>query len=245
MGSQKLITYSAMVIMFALIVSSIYTMPVEASEPEDISLVYDFDSQTLTVNVSHYVPNTKNHYIELIEIWKNDIFILNSTYTNQSFNWGMYDSFTVATDVGDNLTVTATCNLQGYTITSSLIVSSTTSTTTTTTTDTTTTTTTTDTTSTTTTDTTSTTTTTDDPGSPDDTANLGFVIVVVIGLTIFFILFFAWLKPEYVPDVFKQLGSRVRAGFYWCWVKLSGAISWLASGISSLFQQIKVKVSSK
>ncbi|MGY5872797.1 MAG: hypothetical protein RTV72_11165 [Candidatus Thorarchaeota archaeon] len=194
MSLQKRTVQNAIIITLALLICLLPIMPVEASEPENIALVYDFDSQTLTVNVSHYVSNTKNHYIENIEIWKNDISILNSTYTNQTFNWGMYDSFTVATDVGDNLTVTATCNLQGYTITSWLIVSSTTVTNSPTTTDT----------------TTNTTDATDGPESPGNTGNVGLAIIVVIVLILFFTLFFAWLKPEYVPERFKQIGSRVR-----------------------------------
>ena len=223
MGSQKRITYSTMVIMLALLVSSIYIMPVEASEPSDIGLVYDFNSQTLTVNVSHYVANTKTHNIETIEIKNNDISVLNRTYVNQTYNWGMYDSFTVSTDVGDNLTVTATCS-KGYPITSWLIVSSTTATNPTT-------------------ETTSTDTTTDAtdvPDLPGTTANMGPVIIVVFALFIFFILFFAWLEPDRFPG-----GSRIRAGLYWFWEKLRGAISWLGTGISSLFQQIKAKVTSK
>ncbi len=225
-----------MVIMFALIVSSIYTMPVEATEPEDIVLEYDFDSQTLTVNVSHYVANTKTHYIETIEIKNNDISVLNRTYVNQTYNWGMYDSFAVSTAVDDNLTVTATCK-KGYSLTRWLIVSSTTTTTTTTTTTETTSTTTT----TTTTDTTTTTTdTTDDPGSPGDTANMSPVIVVGIALVIFFILFFAWLEPDRFPG-----GSRIRAGLVWFWEKVRGGISWLGTAIGGLFQQIKGKVRSK
>ncbi|MCK5389350.1 MAG: hypothetical protein KAJ36_02595 [Candidatus Thorarchaeota archaeon] len=225
MGSKKRITYSAMVIMFALLVSSIYTMPVEASEPEDITLVYDFNSQTLAVNVSHYVANTKTHYIETIEIKNNDISIINRTYVNQTFNWGMYDSFTVAADNGDNLTVTATCS-KGYSITSWLTVLSSTSTTTTTTSDTTTTTTTTN--------------TTDGPDSPGTPLEVSPVVIVGIALVIFFILFFAWLEPDRFPG-----GTRIRAGLLWFGEKVRGAISWLGTGISGLFQKIKDKVSSK
>ncbi len=220
MGSQKRITYSAMVIMFALLVSSIYTLPVEATEPSDIVLAYDFDSQTLTVNVSHYVSNTKTHYIETTEIKNNDISILNRTYVNQTYNWGVYDSFTVAADVGDNLTVTATCK-RGHPLTRWLIVTSTTTTNTGT-------------------DTTSTTTTTDGPDSPGTALDVSPVIVVGIALVIFFILFFAWLEPDRFPG-----GLRIRAGLLWCWEKLRGAISWLRTGTSNLFQQIKAKVSSK
>ncbi len=197
-------------------------MPVDASEPESIALVYDFDSQTLTVNVSHYVANTKTHYIETIEIKNNDISILNRTYVNQTYNWGMYDSFAVSTAVGDNLTVTATCS-KGYPLTSWLIVSSTTTTTTTTTTD-----------------TTSTTNTTDVPEIPGTVLDISPVFIVGIALVIFFILFFAWLEPDRFPG-----GSRIRAGLLWFWEKLRGAISWLGTGISSIFQKIRDKVSSK
>ncbi len=215
-----------MVIMFALIVSSIYTMPVEATEPENIVLEYDFDSQTLTVNVSHYVANTKTHYIETIEIKNNDISILNRTYVNQTYNWGMYDSFAVSTAVDDNLTVTATCK-KGYSLTRWLIVSSTTSTTTTTTTTITTT-------------TTTTTNTTDGTESPGTALDVSPVIIVGIALVIFFILFFAWLEPDRFPG-----GSRIRAGLVWFWEKVRGGISWLGTAIGGLFQQIKGKVSSK
>ncbi len=211
-----------MVIMFALIVSSIYTMPVEATEPEDIVLEYDFDSQTLTVNVSHYVANTKTHYIETIEIKNNDISVLNRTYVNQTYNWGMYDSFAVSTAVDDNLTVTATCK-KGYSLTRWLIVSSTTSTITTTTTT-----------------TTTTTNTTDGTESPETALDVSPVIIVGIALVIFFILFFAWLEPDRFPG-----GSRIRAGLVWFWEKVRGGISWLGTAIGGLFQQIKGKVSSK
>ena len=223
MSSKKRMVHNAAIIAFALLVCSLPIISIEASEPSDISLTYDFDSQTLSVNVSHYVANTKTHFIETIEIENNGLSIINRTYVNQTYNWGMYDSFAVSTDVGDNLTVTATCS-KGYPITSWLIVSSTTATNPTT-------------------ETTSTTTTTDatdDPDSPGTTANLGPVIVVGIALAIFFILFFAWLEPDRFPG-----GSRIRAGLYWFWEKVRGAISWLGTGISSFFQQIKSKLSSK
>ncbi len=208
MSSEKRITYSAMVILFALLVSSIYTIPVEATEPSDIVLEYDFNSQTLTVNVSHYVANTKTHYIETIEIKNNDISVLNRTYVNQTYDWGVYDSFPVSADAGDNLTVTATCK-RGHLLTRWLIVTSTTTTNTGT-----------DTTS-----TTTTTNTTDGPESPGNALDVSPVIIVGIVLTIFFILFFAWLKPEYVPDVFKQIGSRIGAGLSRFWEKLRGVVN--------------------
>ena len=221
MSLHKRTVHIAIIITFALLAVSIYNIPsVDATEPSDIVLTYDFNSQTLTVNVSHYVSNTKTHYIETIEIKNNEISILNKTYVNQTYNWGMYDSFTVSTSIGDNLTVTATCK-RGHSLTRWLIVSSTTTTSSTT-------------------ETTSTTTTTDGPDSPGAALDVSPVIVVGIVLVIFFILFFAWLEPDRFPG-----GSRIRAGLLWFWEKLRGGISWLVTRISSVFQQIKDKVSSK
>lgn len=166
-------------------------------------LLYDFGSQILTVNVTHEGQN-KNDYIETIEILKNDISVLNRTYTNQTGDWGMLDTFSVSAVVGDNLTVTATCS-KGYSITRWLVV---TSTITTTTTNTTTTTTTQPTSSSTTTEsTTEATNNTDSQGVP---MNVSVAIGVVVVLIIFFIFFLMWLKPEYAPDALKNLGSRLK-----------------------------------
>ena len=115
------------IITLALIVTLVHNAPVHATEPSDIALVYDFGTQILTVNVSHDVANTKTHYIENIEILNNGLSILNRSYVNQSFNYGMFDTFSVSTVVDDNLTVTALCS-KGYTLTSWLIVTSTTAT---------------------------------------------------------------------------------------------------------------------
>ena len=176
-----------------LLTGSIQT-PVSAHIPEDMTLMYDFGTQILTVNVSHYTPNLKTHYIEQIEIEKNGISVLNRTYDNQSLNDYVYDTFSVSTVVDDNLTVTAFCS-KGYTRTSWLVVTSTTATNPP--------------------PTETTTTTTEPTGStppPEPPSGMGPAIVVGVGVVIFFIIFFAWLKPELVPESLKQLVSRIRSG---------------------------------
>jgi hypothetical protein len=216
-------------IVFALLmcVSFVSIPHCAATIPSEILLTYNYSSQMLTVNVSHYVPNTKTHYIENIEIQKNGLSILNRSYTNQSFNWGMYDTFSVSANVDDNITVTALCS-KGYSLTSWLIVTSTTATNT---------------------PPLSTTSATETTTTDIDTSgtSLGTGPAIAAGATvvIFFILFFAWLKPEYVPDIFKQLGSRVRARASWFVEKLTGVLFRLRMGFGNLLQRITAKTSSK
>ncbi|MFW9870523.1 MAG: hypothetical protein ACFFEL_12930, partial [Candidatus Thorarchaeota archaeon] len=127
MQSCKSILSIVTLFTITLLTASVLWTPVVASEPEDLQLAYDFGTQTLAVNVSHYVSNTKTHYIDKIEILKNGLSNHNQSYTNQSNNWYVFGTYTVSTSVGDNLTVIASCK-RGDSITRWLIVTSTTST---------------------------------------------------------------------------------------------------------------------
>jgi hypothetical protein len=192
--------------------------PATATVASDMHLVYDYGLQTLTVNISHYVANTKTHYIETVEIHKNGISLLNRSYVNQSYNWGMYDTFSVPAHVDDNLTVTGICS-KGYSLTMWLIVASTIATN----------------------SPPSNTTSTTEPtiGIDSSGTSLGAGPAIAAGgiVIVFFVLFFAWLKPEYVPDAFKQLGARIRTGVTWSREKLRGMLTWLRAGISGILQR--------
>jgi hypothetical protein len=182
----------AIFITLTMLMSLVHNAPVDATEPSNITLVYDFGAQTLTVNVSHDVANTKTHYIENIEIQKDGFSILNKSYVNQSFNWGMFETFIVSAIVGDNLSITALCK-RGHSLTQWLIVTSTTAT-----------------------NPQSTETTTEPTGgieSPGTPLGIGPAAVAIVVVVVFFIIFFAWLKPEYVPESLKQLWTRIRSGF--------------------------------
>ena len=201
------------IITLVLVVTLVYSTPVNATEPSDIQLTYEFGSQTLSVNVSHDVSNTKTHYIEEIKIVKNGLSVLNRTYVNQSYDWGLYDTFVVSTDVGDNITVTAICK-RGHSLPRWVIVTSTTATNP---------------------PQTGTSTTTGPPdGTPEATLDAGVAIAASVGVVLFFVVFFAWLKPEYVPESLKQLGSRVRPG-----------VDWFGQKLSNVAQQIKTRVPSR
>ncbi|MFW9802839.1 MAG: hypothetical protein ACFFFC_09320 [Candidatus Thorarchaeota archaeon] len=95
---------------------------VDAETPTKIVLRYNQGTQTLFVNVTHQVPNPGNHYIELIEVFKNSVFQLNRTYPDQQFNFGRNDTFSISASNGDNLTVIATCSRDDF-LSKSIIVS--------------------------------------------------------------------------------------------------------------------------
>ncbi|MFX1483834.1 MAG: hypothetical protein ACFFCP_11680 [Promethearchaeota archaeon] len=205
---------SILALTMLLLISTGYS-PVTASEPSDMSLVYDYGLQSLSVNVSHYVSNTKTHYIDKIEIQKNGLSVLNRSYANQSENWGVYDTFSVSASVGDNITVTANCK-KGYSITRWLIATSGTATNP---------------------PTTGTTTSTTDPTNGGDVpASLGGTVAIVagVGVVVSLIAFFAWLEPDRFRGLFKNLGPHARAG-----------VTWFGEKLSNILQQIRTRLPSK
>lgn len=133
MNSCKEISRTAIILLIMLLFVLYQPEPIAATPPSDISLEYDYDARVLKANVTHFVANVKTHYIELIEIMKNDVFYLNRTYANQSDAYGMYDTFDVQASHDDNLTLVATCK-KGQFLASWIMISETTTTTTTTTT---------------------------------------------------------------------------------------------------------------
>jgi hypothetical protein len=99
----------ALVLAVALIMAN----PVMAHTPADLTLEYDFGTQTLTVTVSHSVGDTSTHYIESITILKNDVEYTSRDYNTQDTTSGMSDTFSVDAVDGDVLQATAVCSIAG------------------------------------------------------------------------------------------------------------------------------------
>ena len=216
MSSRRQSIYIALIVILALVISFAQCAPVEAAEPSDMQLTYDFSAQTLTVNVSHYSIN-KNDIIETIEILKNGIFYMNRTYENQSNDEWVYDTFSVSAVVDDNLTVTATCS-KDFSITRWLIITSGTATNTPPP------------------ETTTPTPTepTDGPESPGITLGTGVAIAAAIGVVVFLIVLFAWLEPDRFRGLVKGFTARARAG-----------VTWIGEKVGNLLQQIRTRMPSK
>ncbi|MFX1607109.1 MAG: hypothetical protein ACFFDD_14540 [Promethearchaeota archaeon] len=87
--------------------------PVAAHGPSAVHLDYDFETQVLTVDVSHNVANPNTHYIIQIVIEKNSAHFMTRDYTSQPSTTNIVDTFDVPAVDGDLLTVTAYCNSVG------------------------------------------------------------------------------------------------------------------------------------
>ncbi|MHA1552433.1 MAG: hypothetical protein ACTSQC_10875 [Candidatus Heimdallarchaeaceae archaeon] len=96
-----------------LVVASSFTLlDVQAHSPSNVTLSYDFGTQTLEVTVSHTVSDP-SHFIVQVQIWKNDVSQIIQTYTAQTSDSQHVDSFSITAAHGDVLKVTATCSIAG------------------------------------------------------------------------------------------------------------------------------------
>jgi hypothetical protein len=100
-----------MITLFMVVVSS--PLSVSAHSPGSIELDFDYDAQVLTVIFRHSVSNPNSHYVNQIEIWKNDVSYTTRTYDSQTNSTTQMDTFDVDAEDGDVLRVTGTCNQGG------------------------------------------------------------------------------------------------------------------------------------
>jgi desulfoferrodoxin (superoxide reductase-like protein) len=112
-GNAVGITNRVAVISAALFVL-LSTMPVVAHAPASMTLDYNWDTQTLSVTISHSVSDPNSHYIQTIIIYKNDAMVHTESYTSQDSTSGGSDTFNIATVDGDVLRVWANCSISGF-----------------------------------------------------------------------------------------------------------------------------------
>lgn len=84
-----------------------------AHNPNDMQLEYDFVNNKLDVTISHSVAAPTEHYIESVEIFKNDVSLRLINYTSQpSLSVFTYSYDFDAAD-GDTIKVIAICSISG------------------------------------------------------------------------------------------------------------------------------------
>ena len=86
--------------------------PVSAHAPNSIHLSYDFNMEVLAITIEHDGSDT--HYINFIEIWKNEIPDTSKNYDSQTNSSHHVDTFDIEASHGDMLRARATCNQVGY-----------------------------------------------------------------------------------------------------------------------------------
>ncbi len=97
-----------------IISTSFFVNQVVAHPPENIDLSYNISTQVLTVTITHNTANLNSHYVDKVEVYKNDVSIIEKDYTSQPSNTFTL-TFNFQAFVGDIIKVEAECNQVGKT----------------------------------------------------------------------------------------------------------------------------------
>jgi len=100
-------------ILMVFAVCFMYPQASLAHAPQDVKLVYDSQSQMLTVTITHKSPFPNYHYIKNVEIKKNGSVIATNNYKNQPDQDTFAYSYKVPAAAGETLEATANCSLFG------------------------------------------------------------------------------------------------------------------------------------
>jgi hypothetical protein len=104
-------------VFLSTILGSVY-----AHSPQSMVLSYDIVNQKLNATITHNVVAPNDHYIETIEIYKNDVLIHIENYTSQPTLSTFTYVYDIQAQAGDTLRVTAICSITGS-ITETITVS--------------------------------------------------------------------------------------------------------------------------
>jgi desulfoferrodoxin (superoxide reductase-like protein) len=101
------------IICLMLVMTVLLPSQVIAHPPQNMILDFDFESQVLSVTITHNSPAPSVHYVNSIEIKRNDEVILTESYDSQPTTTEYTYTFAIEASSGDVLDVTAICNIQG------------------------------------------------------------------------------------------------------------------------------------
>ena len=88
-------------------------LPVTAHPPSDMSVSYHEISRTLTVTITHQVPDPQTHYIKEVLVTINGKTVNDTFYTSQPAPGTLTYIYPIDTKTGDEIVVTASCVLSG------------------------------------------------------------------------------------------------------------------------------------
>lgn len=86
---------------------------VDAHPPQGIELSYDYESQILSVTITHNTIDENSHYIYKVEVEKNGDTAISDNYDSQPTRDIFTYFYDIEADTGDELDVTAFCSLFG------------------------------------------------------------------------------------------------------------------------------------
>jgi hypothetical protein len=85
-----------------------------ATAPKSVDLIYDTNTQTLSVTINHYTLSAGMHHIKYVEIKKNGETISKNNYNTQPTSSVFTYTYNIPAVKGDIFDVTATCNFWGH-----------------------------------------------------------------------------------------------------------------------------------
>jgi hypothetical protein len=109
----KNIRYIFVILM--LIFTSFLGVQVIAHPPENIDLSFNNQTNILTAIITHNTENPNSHYVESVEVYKNEIQIIDEDYNNQPTSDTFTLTFTIDAVAGDVLKVEARDNFNDKT----------------------------------------------------------------------------------------------------------------------------------
>jgi len=98
---------------FFIVFLTIAGINVRAHPPEDMSLEYNSGTNTLKVSITHAVSDNTSHYIYSVIVRVNGSVVHSPTYTSQpNLGFFIYE-YSVTTNNGSTIQVTASCSRGG------------------------------------------------------------------------------------------------------------------------------------
>lgn len=107
-GRRRRISFFVFILLVAFL-----AVPVTAHPPSAIALSYDPSAGQLTVDITHFVTNTSDHYIKEVVVRSGGQVVIADQYTSQPANARFTYQYPVKGQQGEVLEVTATCNKYG------------------------------------------------------------------------------------------------------------------------------------
>lgn len=89
------------------------TMTVAAHPASEMNLSYEMDNEMLEVEIVHSVDNQEDHYIDNVEVRKNEELMMSKNYNSQPTSSSFTYEYELTASEGDNISVYSNCNKGG------------------------------------------------------------------------------------------------------------------------------------
>ena len=91
------------------------SLPALAHAPRELNLAYDFPNQTLTVSIEHWAVSPTVHFVEKVEVFKNEKKVESKEYQSQPDSEKFTYTYKIEAKEGDVFNVVAKCSVFGTT----------------------------------------------------------------------------------------------------------------------------------